>query len=247
MSGNGGNPTNHHHTLSGRGEIELTTRFSEDMYKLCENDCYSDVTFIVDGCRLPAHRVILAARSEYFRALLFGGLYESTQDEINLDQPLVAFKALLRYIYSGKMSLSTMKDEHILDTLGLAHHFGFDELQIAISDYLVQVLAISNCCKVLDAARLFSLDHLVQLCHTFIDRNAKELLSHASFLNVSKDSLCAILARDSFFAPELDIFLAVKEWCSKNGGQLEVVQHVRYSLMKLEQLLNDVSCESMNS
>lgn len=244
MSGCNGTPGNHHPaTTSSRGEIELTTRFSEEMYKLCENDCYSDVTFIVDGSRFPAHRVILAARSEYFRALLFGGLSESTQDEIHLELPLVAFKALLKYIYSGRMSLNALKDDHILDTLGLADHFGFTELQVAISEYLVQVLAVSNCCKILDAARLFNLDHLTQLCHTFIDRNAKELLAHPSFLHVSKDSLCAILARDSFFAPEVDIFLAVREWCSKNGDAnvASAVQHVRLSLMKLEQLLHEVS------
>lgn len=102
---------------------------------------------------------------------------------------------------------------------------------------------MSNCCKILDAARLFNLENLAQLCYTFIDRNAKELLAHPSFLQVSKDSLCAILSRDSFFAPELDIFLAVKEWCRRNGdGNVEsVVQHVRWSLMKLEQLLHEVS------
>lgn len=139
MSGNNNAASASNHaqpvTITGRGEIELTTRFSEEMYKLCDNDCYSDVTFIVDGCRLPAHRVILAARSEYFRALLFGGLSESTQDEIHLDLPLVAFKALLKYIYSGRMSLNGLKDDHVLDTLGLADHFGFTELQMAISDY----------------------------------------------------------------------------------------------------------------
>lgn len=203
------------------------------------------MTFIVESCRLPAHRVILAARSEYFRALLFGGLSESTQDEIHLDLPLVAFKSLLRYIYSGRLSLNSLKDDQILDTLGLADHFGFTELQVAISEYLVQVLAVSNCCKILDAARLFNLEHLAQLCYTFIDRNAKELLTHTSFFHVSKDSLCAILSRDSFFAPEVDIFLAVKEWCRRNsgdsGGDIQgVVQHVRFSLMKLEQLLQEV-------
>lgn len=71
------------------------------MAKLCINDDYSDVTFIVENQRLPAHRVVLAARSEYFRALLYGGLSETNQSEIQLKIPLEAFKALLRYIYSG--------------------------------------------------------------------------------------------------------------------------------------------------
>lgn len=72
------------------------------MAQLCMSYDYSDVTFIVEEQKLPAHRVILAARSEYFRALLYGGLSESTQHVIKLEIPLEAFKCLLGYIYSGK-------------------------------------------------------------------------------------------------------------------------------------------------
>lgn len=130
-----------------------TGRFSDQMAQLCMNSDYSDVTFIVEDQKLYAHRVILAARSEYFRALLFGGLSESHQREITLKIPVEAFKALLRYIYSGHMSLSQMKEENILDTLGLANQYGFTELESAISEYLRQVLTLSNVCAILDAAK----------------------------------------------------------------------------------------------
>lgn len=51
------------------------------------------------------------------------------------------------------MSLSQMKEENILDTLGLANQYGFTELELSISDYLRQVLALDNVCAILDAAR----------------------------------------------------------------------------------------------
>ena len=47
-------------------------------------------------------QVILAARSEYFRALLFGGMRESSQEEVELgDTSLPAFRHLLRYLGLG--------------------------------------------------------------------------------------------------------------------------------------------------
>jgi BTB/POZ domain-containing protein 9 len=50
----------------------------------------------------------LFERSDYFRALLFGGLKESNLSEIELkDTPLQAFKMLLRYIYTGQVSFSS--------------------------------------------------------------------------------------------------------------------------------------------
>ena len=61
----------------------------------------------------------MAARSDYFRALLFGGMKESRCTEVELkNTPLVAFRHLLRYIYTGQMTLANQKDDLILDVLG---------------------------------------------------------------------------------------------------------------------------------
>ncbi|XP_050073004.1 BTB/POZ domain-containing protein 9 [Anopheles maculipalpis] len=225
-------------------EIDLTARFSKQMAQLCMSPDYSDVMFIVEKQRIPAHRVILAARSEYFRALLYGGMQETKQDEITLHIPLTAFKSLLKYIYSGSMSLVNMKEEHLLDTLGLANQYGFADLEMAISDYLRQVLSLSNVCAILDAARLFALDGLTSVCYTFMDRNAAEILQHESFRNLSLDSLSSLLMRDSLFAREVEIFQAVFDWCRSNADSVEnvdvVVEKVRFALMSLEELLTVV-------
>ncbi|EAA04434.4 AGAP006714-PA [Anopheles gambiae str. PEST] len=230
--------------LARNHEIELTARFSEQMAQLCMSADYSDVTFIVEGQRIPAHRVILAARSEYFRALLYGGLQETKQHEITLNIPLMAFRCLLKYIYSGSMSLMQMKEEHLLDTLGLANQYGFADLEMAISDYLRQVLSLGNVCAILDAARLFALDGLTAVCHSFMDRNAADILQHESFRHLSLDSLCSLLLRDSFFAREVEIFQAVFDWCRCNADTVPnvdvVVGKVRFELMSLEELLTVV-------
>ena len=69
---------------------------------------YSDIELVVENERFYAHRTILAARSEYFRALLYGGLRESQHDnhciEIKECQS-AAFRILLLYIYTGRVSL----------------------------------------------------------------------------------------------------------------------------------------------
>lgn len=105
--------SSHHHLMNPTsGEVEHTNFLSEDIGALYLTDDYSDVTFLVCGQRFNAHRVILAARSQYFRALLFGGLKESMQDEIELKgTTLSAFKGLLKYIYTGHMSLASLREE----------------------------------------------------------------------------------------------------------------------------------------
>uniref|UniRef100_A0A182N542 BTB domain-containing protein n=1 Tax=Anopheles dirus TaxID=7168 RepID=A0A182N542_9DIPT len=120
--------------------VEYTALFVAQMSELCMNTDYSDVTFIVEGCRVPAHRLILSTRSEYFRALLYGGLAESKQNEISLNVPLQPFKHLLKYIYSGCLELRDVKQEDILDILGMANcqehrdHIAYSVMKLCLNE-----------------------------------------------------------------------------------------------------------------
>lgn len=51
----------------------------------------------------------------------------------------------------------------ILDILGLAHQYGFVELEAAVSDYLKEILNIKNVCIIFDAARLYRLEFLMKV------------------------------------------------------------------------------------
>ena len=46
----------------------------EDYIKILEDETLTDVVLVVEGERFPAHRVILAARSEYFRGMFLSGI-----------------------------------------------------------------------------------------------------------------------------------------------------------------------------
>lgn len=86
------------------------------------------------------------------------------------------------------MSLMSLREDIVLDTLGLAHQYGFQELETSISDHLRQILALRNVCSILDTARLYGLHQLVKVCYNFIDRHASEILAHDSMLNLSQVS-----------------------------------------------------------
>ncbi|CAG9095414.1 unnamed protein product [Plutella xylostella] len=122
------------------GEIEHISHLSENIGSLCLSAEYSDVTLVVEGVRIPAHKVILAASSDYFRALLYGGMREASQAEVELQAPLQAFKALLRYVYSGHMGLSVLREETVLDMLGLPHQFNFQKILFTLVLYLARDL-----------------------------------------------------------------------------------------------------------
>ncbi|KAK3093519.1 hypothetical protein FSP39_016697 [Pinctada imbricata] len=227
------------------GIVDHVTTLSDNLAELVNNADYSDITLVVEGTPFKAHKVILAARSEYFRAMLYGGLKESMPgtSEIELkDTSAAAFRVLLKYIYNGRINLLEIKEENLLDILGLAHRFGFEELETSISDYLKAILNNSNVCLIYDIANMYSLTSLCLVCKEFIDRNAQDILTDEAFLNLSQSSVTALISRSSFYAPEIDIFNSVKDWADHNQGidASPILESVRLSLMSMDELLNKV-------
>ncbi|XP_002121668.4 BTB/POZ domain-containing protein 9-like [Ciona intestinalis] len=236
---------------------------SQNIGALVMNPDFKDVTFVVNEKEFPAHRVILAARSSYFRGLLYGGMRESIPDSVIpiYDAGASAFEVLLRYIYTGKLKLSDIKESHVIEVLALANKFGFEELEKSISFHLRTSLSLSNACLIFDVALLYSLTELYTATAEFIDRNAQVLLCSDDFLNMSLDATCHILKRDSLCVPEKTIFKAVQMWCEVNqAAQLtddneEAVKKcrdtllsvVRLPLISLPDLLNIVRPSSLIS
>ena len=54
------------------------------MKKLVNNPKFSDVIFIVENKEIHAHRAILVEQSEYFKAMLTGGMIESQKSRIEI-------------------------------------------------------------------------------------------------------------------------------------------------------------------
>lgn len=239
--------SNHHLSQNGhpKGEIEHVNHLSEHIGALYLDNEYSDVILLVESEPFHAHKVILASRSEYFRALLFGGMKESKQSMIELKGTTIpAFKALLKYIYTGCMSLGSVKEDVILDILGLAHLYGFTDLEAAISDYLCQTLTVHNACNIYDAARLYQLQYLSKVVSSFLDSQASVIIQEESFLQLSAAGLKEIIEKDSFYAEEKDIFKAVCDWARYNSvgesSMQDVLSAVRLPLMSLTELLTIV-------
>ncbi|KTF93222.1 hypothetical protein cypCar_00041901 [Cyprinus carpio] len=231
--------------MSSASEIDHLHLLSEQLGALVPGEEYSDVTFVVEEKRFPAHRVILAARCQYFRALLYGGLKESRdQAEVRLEETRAeAFSMLLRYLYTGRATLSEAREETLLDFLGLAHRYDLQPLEGSICEFLRTLLSQRNVCLVFDVASLYCLNGLAEACMAYMDRNATEVLKSDGFLTLSKCALLTIVKRDSFAASEREIFQALCRWCHHNGDGpevKEVMSAVRLPLMTLSEMLNVV-------
>lgn len=234
---------------SNLSEINHVKQLSLDIGNLFNNTDYCDLKLIVENVEFKVHKIILAARSEYFRALLFSGMKETNDDCIEIKEARPgAFKLLLQYIYTGKIVLKNEKEESLIDLLGLVHQYGFVELEKSVSAYLESILDIKNVCSIYDISSLYQLKSLEETCARFIDKNSSVIIKQNSLFQLSCDSLASIIGRDSFCAPEIDIFNVVKDWHEHNNvkeSKAQLIDNIRLPLMKLEELLNEVRCSNL--
>ena len=91
-----------------------------------------------------AHRVILASRSEYFRALLYSNFRENSiqnkDKTINIYDinEIATFQNILDYCYTGNIDLSNYDAHYIIEIICTAHRFGIDELVYSLIYYLLE-------------------------------------------------------------------------------------------------------------
>lgn len=136
----------------------------------------------------PLHTLTHYKHFLLVRALLYGGMKESyPQAEVCLEETRAeAFSMLLHYLYTGRASLSSAREEVLLDFLGLAHRYGLQPLEDSTSEFLHTILHTNNVCLVFDVASLYSLSVLSAACCSYMDRHAPEVLNSEGFLMLSK-------------------------------------------------------------
>lgn len=104
----------------------------------------------------------------------------------------------------------------MIELLDLAEVRGSETLKSLVVQHLESILSLNNSCVILDTARRHSLDGLADQSLIIVDENAEELLNHKTFTTLSKSSLCELLKRDSFYAPEIEIYRGVEKWLVEN-------------------------------
>ena len=69
---------------------------------------FADVVISVAGREFPAHKMVLATQSEYFRGLLYGNMKEALMSKISLPEDILppdTFEKVLKYFYIKTLNI----------------------------------------------------------------------------------------------------------------------------------------------
>ncbi|XP_032071157.1 kelch-like protein 32 [Thamnophis elegans] len=96
-----------------------------------------DITLIAEEQKFPAHKAVLAACSDYFRAMFSLCMVESCADEVNLHGITgIGLKQALDFAYTGQVLL---EPGVIQDVLAAGSHLQLLEMLSLCSHYLIQI------------------------------------------------------------------------------------------------------------
>ncbi|XP_050433484.1 BTB/POZ domain-containing protein 9-like [Adelges cooleyi] len=148
-----------------------------DISKLYLNEKFSDVVFVVNNEEFHAHRVLLASRSEYFSLLLYGEHIESREMKVPIKEgSATSVKVLLQYIYFGRMDLSILESNIILELLILSNVWRFTNLQFSITEYLRRNINVHNVSSLFAVALYYQLKELEVDALSYMVTHVKDVL-----------------------------------------------------------------------
>ena len=145
----------------------LTNQF----YNLYQQDILTDYTLICGGESLKVHKAVLAARSEYWQALLTSGMVEAVEDSSEvLAVNLPTLRLFLEFVYTGRVA-GKLEPKQMELLLQAADFYGVFSLKEQCEEGLIASLEASNLMDRLVLADTFSASNLRRVAKQMLVQN----------------------------------------------------------------------------
>lgn len=217
------------------------------------NGRLSDITFVVEGKSIAAHRFLLAARSSVFETMFYGSLNSDATTVPITDCNYDVFHTMLIYIYTDA---AYIHKNNVIHVMMMAHKYDLSFLEAKCETVIMKCSVLEDMIKYFDL--LFPVDAFSTLKSSLIkrikenidneDRYSRYLFVHISSFKALEHLLEAIVTVQSsdYSRFYLNLFEMLIEWakeqCKNNDVEINAV-NIRQSLGGLEQLLDTFKLE----
>uniref|UniRef100_A0AAV2MJH0 BTB domain-containing protein n=1 Tax=Knipowitschia caucasica TaxID=637954 RepID=A0AAV2MJH0_KNICA len=170
-----------------------------------------DVLLIAGDHKIPAHRLVLSAVSDYFAAMFTNDVREAKQEEIKMEgvDP-DALQSLVQFSYSGVLEL---KEETIESLLAAACLLQLSQVIQVCCNFLMKQLHPSNCLGIRSFADAQGCTDLLNVAHNYTMEHFLEVIQNQEFLLLPTAEIVKLLSSDDINVPDEEtIFQALMLW-----------------------------------
>uniref|UniRef100_F7EDI1 BTB domain-containing protein n=1 Tax=Monodelphis domestica TaxID=13616 RepID=F7EDI1_MONDO len=217
-------------------DTELSRILQSGLENLRLENSLTDVILCVDIQEFSCHRAVLAAASNYFRAMFCNDLKEKYEKKIIIKGvDAETMNILLDYTYTSKALITKQNVQRVLEAASL---FQFPRMVDACTSFLTEALNPENCVGILRLADTHSLDHLKKQVQGYIIQNFTQILNYDEFLELPVDTLhYALKSDDLYVTEESQVFEMVMCWVRHKQSERLLFFPRVYSLSQCRMVL----------
>uniref|UniRef100_A0A7E4W141 BTB domain-containing protein n=1 Tax=Panagrellus redivivus TaxID=6233 RepID=A0A7E4W141_PANRE len=220
--------------------VDIVSKIGE----LYLNESFSDVVFIVDGKKLPAHQVILGQRCPVFKAM-FSPNSEFKKQVVELPEtPLEAFKLLLKFVYTGTVVLGTVNVCTVFETMTVANTYGMAPLKQVCIDYLKSIRTVDDVVDMINEAIQHSQESLIEHGMTYVSANFSEFIRHESFNKLPVKALQRVLEKPTLDLSADTILRVFVGWMTANPSESkhfpELLKRMDLRTMEIDEIVDTI-------
>ncbi|KAM6218705.1 kelch-like protein 26 isoform 1-T1 [Rhynchocyon petersi] len=202
-----------------------------------------DVALTVNNEVFHAHKVVLAACSDYFRAMFTGGMREAGQAVVELKGVSArGLRHIVDFAYSAEVTLDL---DCVQDVLGAAVFLQMLPVVELCEEFLKAAMSVETCLHIGHMATAFSLASLRASVDAFTFRHFLQISQEEDFLHLPLERLVFFLQSNRLQScSEIDLFHAAVRWLQHDPARRprasQVLCHVRFPLMRPSELVDSV-------
>ena len=170
---------------------EQPTEAFSRIHQMRDDGKLCDVTLIVADREIHAHRVVLAASSDYFYSMFVRDMLESRQERIELKgvDP-DAMQMLVEFAYSTKLDITT---NNVQSLMTAASVFNFPSVFKATAKFLSNQLHPSNCLGIRSFAKTHGSEPLIEAATAYFRDHFMDAVKNEEYLSLPAEDLAHLL------------------------------------------------------
>ena len=185
----------------------------------------SDITIVCEnGGKIDAHKIVLVARLEYFRAML-GSSWLETSGSVSIQVPVNLMEIIIEYLYTDDCLIIRQSNDIDLLTqvMVVADQFLIERLKEICEVRLAQLVSLKNVSELFCFATSLNANQLKKFTMQFICLNLGALVECNSLQNLPS---CAIKEFSDFyrsFVPQMACRMITPYMCEPSSFTLQQV------------------------
>ena len=215
---------------------DYIVNFHKNLETLRINEQLLDFKIVVEDVVLEAHKLVLAASSDYFRALFAHRSLEAETNRIQFQNiSKSAMEAILNFCYHRKIELN---HENVQDILTAASILQIEAIQKICIKFIEYRIDRTNCLGVITLADRYNLTSLHDIALKYCLENFLAVEKEREFLDLDENILTTILSHDELnVGEEEQVFQAIVKWTQvdtkvRKLKMEKLMEHVRFALIE---------------